>query len=236
MTLLAMGSLRIGADALLLGFPALFSIVNPLGGAIIFNEATADRTHDERLILARRVALNATLVMLVSLWAGTYILSFFGITLNALRLAGGLVVATRAYQMLTAPEVQDARKQAQAETASPTLNLPNIATIAFFPLTLPLTTGPGTIAVAIALGTQRPVYGTSLLWFFAGLSLAALATAALIWITYSLSDRLGSLLGETGRHIVARLAAFLLLGIGVQIMLSGAVPVLHQALGVAGQG
>ncbi len=233
MTLLSTGSLRIGIDALLLGFPALFSIVNPLGGAIIFNEVTADRTHAERLILARRVALNATLVMLISLWAGTYILSFFGITLNALRLAGGLVVATRAYQMLTAPELQDARKQAQAETASP-IGLPEIGTIAFFPLTLPLTTGPGTIAVAIALGTQRPVYGSSLLWFFAGLSLAALATAALIWIAYSLSDRLGSLLGETGRHIVARLAAFLLLGIGVQIMLSGAVPVLHQALGLGG--
>ncbi len=230
MSLIANGSLRIGIDALLLGFPALFSIVNPLGGAIIFNEVTADRTHGERLILARLVAPNATLVMLVSLWGGTYILSFFGITLNALRLAGGLVVAARAYQMLTAPEIQDARKQAQAETASPTLSLPKIATIAFFPLTLPLTTGPGTIAVAIALGTQRPVYGTSLLWFFAGLSLAAIATAALIWIAYSLSDRLGSLLGETGRHIVARLAAFLLLGIGVQIMLSGAVPVLHQAL------
>lgn len=222
-----------GAGAFLLAFPALLSIVNPLSGAIIFNEVTAARSHAERLILARRVAFNSALVMLVSLWAGSYILGFFGISLDALRLAGGLVVATSAYRMLTAPEAHEERKQAQAEQASAedAATPEAISSIAFFPLTLPFTTGPGTIAVAIALSTERHADHTSLLSFFAGLSLAAIALALLIWLFYSTADRLGAALGATGRRVVARLAAFLLLGIGVQIMLSGAVPVLHQAIG-----
>ncbi|MCF3945982.1 NAAT family transporter [Acidiphilium sp. AL] len=215
--------------AFLLAFPALLSIVNPLGGAIIFNEVTGARSHADRLVLARRVGLNSALVMLVSLWFGSYILNFFGISLNALRLAGGLVVAARAYQMLSAPEAQEERKQAQAAPAEETGE--DISAIAFFPLTLPFTTGPGTIAVAIALGTQRPAdYGAPLALFFAGVSLAAIALALIIWLAYATADRLGAILGPTGRRVVARLAAFLLLGIGAQIMLSGAIPVLHQAL------
>ncbi|MGC9270749.1 MarC family protein [Acidiphilium sp.] len=223
-----------GTDAFLLAFPALLSIVNPLAGAIIFNEVTAGRSHRDRLILARRVGVNSAIVMLISLWAGSYILSFFGISLNALRLAGGLVVAVRAYQMLTAPELHEGRKQAQAAEASVDATLENlpddISSIAFFPLTLPFTTGPGTIAVAVALGTQRPGYGAALALFFAGLSVAAIVMALIIWLSYATADHLGALLGETGRRVLARLAAFILLGIGVQIMLSGAIPVLHQAL------
>lgn len=76
--------------ALLLAFPALFSIVNPIAGAFIFREATADRTHAERVKLARRVGLYSLLVMLVALWAGSYVLALFGITIAALRIAGGI--------------------------------------------------------------------------------------------------------------------------------------------------
>jgi multiple antibiotic resistance protein len=217
--------------AFLLAFPTLFSIVNPLTGAIIFSQATAGRNHAERLELARRVGFNSALVMLVSLWAGSYILSFFGISLNALRIAGGIVVAIRAYHMLSAPEANEERKQAQANAipAADQGSADNVSGIAFFPLTLPFTTGPGTISVAIALGTEHPQYGAGLFSFFTGASVAALAIAALIWSLYAMADRLDVLLGPAGRQAVTRLAAFLLLGIGVQIILSGAIPVLHEA-------
>lgn len=215
-------------SAFLPAFPSLVSIVNPLGGAIIFNQVTRTRSHADRLELARRVAVNSAMVMLVSLWAGSYILNFFGISLNALRIAGGVVVAVRAYQLLSAPEDQEERKQAQAEPAEGRHD--EISSIAFFPLTLPFTTGPGTIAVAVALSTERPEYGSGLLGFFAGVSVAALALAALIWLAYATADRLDAFLGRSGRQVVARLAAFLLLGIGVQITVSGVIPLLHEAL------
>src|SRR5208337_3945461 len=93
--------------------------------------------------------------------------------------------------------------------------------LAFFPMTLPLTTGPGTIAVAITLGSVRPPYGVGLLAFFLGVSLAAAANAALIWIAYRYADRVTALIGDRGRHVIVRLSAFLLMCIGVQIIVGG---------------
>jgi multiple antibiotic resistance protein len=217
--------------AFLLSFPALFSIVNPPSGAIIFNEVTAHQTRPQRTALARRVALYSALVMLVSLWAGTYILSFFGISLNALRIAGGLVVAVRAYEMLSAPESRDTRKAEQAKPMGEPEPQEDLSGFAFYPLTLPLTTGPGTIAVAVSLGTERPDAFSAMAGFYAGASLAVIALAILIWVSYAASDRITSVLGHAGQQIAARIAAFLLLGIGVQIMLTGIIPVLHAALG-----
>ena len=86
--------------AFLLGFPALFSIVNPLSGAFIFRGVTGGRPPEARTRLARLVAINSLGVMMVALWAGSYVLAFFGITLAALRVAGGLVVALPCTSML----------------------------------------------------------------------------------------------------------------------------------------
>ncbi len=215
--------------AFLLALPALFSIVNPLGGAIIFNEVTALQSHAERVALARRVAIYSTIVMLVALGAGSYILSFFGISLNALRIAGGIVVAVRAYEMLSAPETQANRKENDARPVGEASSQ-DLAGYAFFPLTLPFTTGPGTIAVAVSLGTERPDGLLPATAFYAGAGLAVIAIAVLVWVSYTTADRMAAVLGGSGRQVVSRIAAFLLLGIGVQIALSGIVPVLHGAL------
>ena len=136
--------------AFLQAFPALFSIVNPVSGAFIFRAATADRSHAGRVILARRVGTYSLLVMLGALWAGSTILSFFGVSIAALRIAGGLMLAGFAWEQLGAPERREGRKQEQAADAGPADD------VAFFPLTLPFTTGPGTISVAVALGAGHP--------------------------------------------------------------------------------
>ncbi len=215
-------------QAFLLAFPALFSIVNPFAGAIIFNEVTGAQTHLERVALARRVGLYSLLVMTVSLWFGSYILNFFGISINALRIAGGIVVSVRAYEMLSSPQTEVDRKEAHAAPVEGSGG--NLAGFAFFPLTLPFTTGPGTIAVAVSLGTERPDHLSAAAPFFGGLTLAAAAMAVFIWASYSTADRVAAVLGSAGRQVVSRIAAFLLLGIGVQIAISGIIPVLHEAL------
>ncbi len=260
--------------ALLLAFPALFSIVNPIGAAVIFSQVVADRSAAQRSRLARRVATYSLIVLLVSLWAGSYVLSFFGISLPALRLAGGLVVASRAWSLLNAPEVTQARRQAHATTARrpatarppayapagfatsaaqipPVLPEASVATpeaqaaialaeaqasiasaeaqppgsgdvddAAFFPLTMPFTTGPGTISVAVALGSVRPA-NQPVAAFFVGVTLAAVAIALCVWVAYANADRLLARLGPGGARTLTRLVAFLLLCIGVQIMLTG---------------
>jgi multiple antibiotic resistance protein len=199
----------------LLALSALFSIVNPLGGAIIYSQVTANRDPAERVALARRVAFYSAIVMIVALWAGAPVLSFFGISLSALRIAGGLVVAAQAWELLTQPEQQEDRKQQQAAPAGVDPD------VAFFPLTIPFTTGPGTISVAIALSASGPAAGTELAAFVIGSSLAALAIALCVGLCYASADRLTALLGKARSRVVTRLAAFLLLCIGVQILLTG---------------
>ncbi|WP_188849750.1 MarC family protein [Aureimonas glaciei] len=209
-------------QAFLLAFSALFSIVNPIGTAFIFSQVTAERSHAERSALAGRIGLYSALVMLGALWGGTYVMNFFGVSLAALRIAGGLVVAAWAWELLSAPEARDERKQRQAGEAI------GSADVAFFPLTMPLTTGPGTISVAIALGSNRP-RGDAFLPFFVGNSLAAVAIAVIVFLAYRWADGLTDLLGETRVQIVTRLAAFLLLCVGVQITLSGILGALASA-------
>ena len=199
----------------LIAFPALFSIVNPPGGALIYSQVTADRSHAERVQLAWRVAFYSAGVMLVALLAGATLIGFFGVTLSALRIAGGLVVASRAWELLLAPQHQEDRKQAQAAPAA------GADDVAFFPLTIPFTAGPGTIAVAIALSASRPSHALDLLPFFAGGSLAAITVAITIGLCYASADRVVALLGPAGARVLTRLTAFLLLCIGVQIVLTG---------------
>jgi multiple antibiotic resistance protein len=204
--------------AFLLAFPALFSIVNPIGAALIFNEVTADRTRGERHRLAVRIGMYSAIVLVASLWLGGYVLNFFGVSLGALRIAGGLVVAIRAWSLLMQPAVHEERKAASAAAANPQQDDDDMA---FFPLTMPLTTGPGTIAVAIALSSQRPSSGIGTLPFFGGMTIAALCIAVLVWLCYRWSDRVMALLGASGARVVSRMIAFLLLCVGVQIIVTG---------------
>ena len=208
------------AQGFLLGFPALFSIINPLTGAFIFFEVTEGRAERERERLAKLVAFYSLLVMVVALWAGSFILAFFGISLAALRIGGGAVVAAAAWHLLNAPEKREAQKQEQAAP------IEGADDVALFPLTIPFTTGPGTIAVSVALGAEHPLVFSGSLHFFVGLSAAAVGNAAVIWVAYRLGDRVAHMLGPTGTRTVTRLFAFLLLCIGVQILITGVEGVL----------
>ncbi|MDR3534190.1 MAG: MarC family protein [Rhodopila sp.] len=211
-------------QAFLLGFPALFSIVNPISGAFIFRSVTASRPQEARTRLARLVAFNSLLVMMGALWAGSYVLAFFGITLAALRVAGGLVVALSGWNLLNTPETHEDRKQEQASSAE------GVEDVAWFPLTIPFTTGPGTIAVAVALGAGHPRLFGGLGWFFLGMTAAAAVMTAVIWVTYNFADRLTRMMGPTGTRTITRMSAFLLLCIGVQILITGVEDVLGPLL------
>jgi multiple antibiotic resistance protein len=207
-------------NAFLLGFPALFSIVNPISGALIFRSVTESRSHGERALMAKKVAFNSLAVMMLALWAGSYVLAFFGISLAALRVAGGVVVSLSGWQLLHAPETHEAKKQEQMAGAGESEDQ------TLFPLTIPITTGPGTISVAVALGAGHPKEIDLLGWFFLGMTGSALALAMLIWLLYHFADRLTAMMSATSAQTVTRIAAFLLLCIGVQILITGIQDVL----------
>ena len=205
--------------AFLFGFSSLFSIINPIGGALIFDGVTKDFASADRVTMAARVGFYSLLIMFGALWGGTYVLHFFGVSIDALRIAGGTVVASSGWQLLISGD-RHADQKGHEQQVAPWGGDGDPAQLAFFPLTLPFTTGPGTIAVAITIGAERPSSGVGFVAFFLGTSLAAVANAAIIWIAYQFADRLTRFMGATARQVIVRLTAFLLMCIGVQILVT----------------
>jgi multiple antibiotic resistance protein len=204
-------------DAFLLGFPALFSVVNPIGGAFVFQTMLDGGSPAQRATIARRVPVYSCCVLLSALWAGSIVMDFFGVTLAALRVAGGTVIALNAWQLLSRP----ARQEPSASV--------NGNNITFFPLTMPIIAGPGSISVAVALSSEHPRTLSTVGWFFGGMSAAVVGVSITIWLSFGAADRVTRLLGDNGNRILERLMAFMLLCIGVQILLTGVQDVLSPA-------
>ncbi len=210
----------------LLAFGALFSIVNPLSGAFIFFGATHSLSPRTRAQVSRWVAIYAFAIVTLSLYIGAYVLSFFGVSIPVLRVAGGIVVSMSGWRMLTEP---DATEQRRSETPRPrSVDVPP-SRLAFYPLTMPLTTGPGTISVAISLGANRPrgFHASSIQFFIETLAAVGLLVL-LVYLFYRNAGRLAKLMGATGTTIVVRLSAFLLFCIGIQVFWNGAAELLSS--------
>ena len=198
---------------------ALLPIVNPLGGAPIFLAMSADLPPEARHRLATVVARNAFLLMAAALLIGSYVLAFFGISLPVVRVAGGLVVVSAGWRLLHADE---------PEAERPTIGVAEawqreLKRRGFYPLTFPLTVGPGSISVAITLGARAA--DSRVPTVVSALSdLAALAIVALcVYLSYRFATRLIAALGETGSTVFLRLSAFVLLCVGVGILWGGIV-------------
>jgi len=195
----------------------LFPVVNPLGGAPIFLSLTHYYSEEDRRLLSRRIAMNGFILLIVSYLIGTYILAFFGISLPVVQVGGGLVVISAAWAMLNDNDEESVSRQ----EVSRSVELTGLSRKAFYPLTLPLTVGPGTISVAITLGANGPHRGLPLLYAIIGALIGSVLIAASIFLCYSFADRLAKVLGATGMSVIMRLTSFLLLCIGVQILWNG---------------
>lgn len=208
------------ARTLVLVVAALFPIVNPLGGATIFLSTSEGYGPGARAVLARKVGLYGFVLLLASLFAGTYVLEFFGVSLAAVQVGGGLVVASTGWSLLNRND--NTREPAAREKAS----TEDLLKHAFYPLTLPLTVGPGSISVAITLGANLNAGGLS--WQEVAAAVAGLFIVSCItWLCYSGAERMARIIGETGTSVVVRLSSFILLCIGVQILWNGARSLLN---------
>jgi multiple antibiotic resistance protein len=208
-------------DIYLLMLAALFPVVNPPGSALVFLAMTKRASISTRRALARRVSINAFFVMAGSLLMGATILQIYGITVPVLRVAGGLVVAASGWRLLNAGSTKEEDALASDAKAE-------YSNQAFYPLTLPLTTGPGTIAVMVSLGLTRASYGrgSEYIEFFIGGLLATLTIALTVYLCFSFSDWVEKVLGRGATDIAVRLSAFILFCLGVQIVWSGAAELL----------
>jgi multiple antibiotic resistance protein len=206
------------AKSILLIVSALFPIVNPIGGSPIFLLLTQEYSTAERKLLARRVAINSFILLIASVVVGTHILSFFGISLPVVQVGGGLVVISTGWTMLTRSDPGASGDRGQMHQS---VSAQDILGKAFYPLTLPLTVGPGSISIAITLGANLPRH--------LGPNLIAILTAAVgtmlialsVYLCYGYADRLAAAIGPSGMNVILRLSAFLLVCIAVQILWNG---------------
>jgi multiple antibiotic resistance protein len=204
------------AKSILLIVSALFPIVDPIGGSPIFLSLTRDYTPQTRRILARSIAVNSFILLIASFAIGSHVLSFFGVSLPVVQVGGGLIVVSIGWAMLAQKDEDD--RGAVGRTVSRT----DVLRDAFYPLTLPLTVGPGSISVAITLGANGPHrLGPNLIAIFAA-AIGSAFVAATIYLCYGFADRLCTMMGPTGMKVIVKLTAFLLVCIGVQILWNGA--------------
>ena len=195
---------------------ALFPIVNPLGGAPLFLSLTHYYTGEQRRILSRRIALNSIVLIVVSYFIGTNILSFFGISLPVVQVGGGLVLVSTGWALLKQKDEDSTKSDVHR-----TVDVEDLSRKAFYPLTLPLTVGPGSISVAITLGANEPHVDHRIIFSMIGAVIGAVLIAASVYLCYAFSDRLARVLGETAMSVIMKLSSFLLVCIGVQIIWNG---------------
>ena len=214
------------ADAVkvfLLTLSALFPIVDPLAGSPIFLAMTAQYSPETRRALSWRIAVNSLFLMVGSYFIGAHVLNFFGVSLPVVQVGGGLVVVSMGWGMLLEKEeLHDvARKEVQSQ---------NVFGRAFYPLTLPLTVGPGSISVAVTLGANSTHRYGFHVWIVLAALIAMVVVALSVLLCYGFADRLARMLGRTAMTVIVRLSSFLLLCIGIQIMWNGISALLSSQL------
>ncbi len=202
------------AKSCLVVLTALFPIVNPLGNTPIFLSLTPGYSTVARSALSRKIALNSYWLLVGSMLIGSHILKFFGISVPVVQIGGGLVVISTGWTLLQR-EPDQARESVQRKVTGD-----DIAARAFYPLTLPLTVGPGSISVAITIGANQVPHNSNLVRLSAAIIGPALV-AATVYLSYRFAERLGKMLGATAMNVILRLASFILVCIGVQILWNG---------------
>ncbi len=211
---------------LLLFLSALFPIVDPLGGSPIFLALTREYSQSARKTLSWRIAMNSLFLLVGSYLIGSHILAFFGISLPVVQVGGGLIVISTGWTLLKQrydDDRDDDRKEVKGKM-QPRDPLRH----AFYPLTLPLTVGPGSISIAITLGANATEHhGVNFLAILAAIA-GSVLLAVSIFLCYAFADRLARILGTTGMTVIMQLSSFLLVCIGVQILWNGASALLSS--------
>lgn len=198
---------------------ALFSVINPLSAMPVFLALTANSPERHRLLMARKSAILMVLILLGFLLAGSLVMKVFGISLEGIRIAGGIIVVRSGYMLLNATEKPNLSAQSREEGLTK-------KDISLTPLAIPLMAGPGAMAATISLSTSAvniEHYGL--------IALAILLTAGSVYLTFRYSPKLLPYFGSSGIEAMTKIMGFIVMTIGVEFMLRGILPILKIANG-----
>jgi multiple antibiotic resistance protein len=213
-----------------LAFSALLPLVNPLGSALVFLALVGDAPPDVYRRLARTIAINTTLFLIVVEVIGTAVLKFFGISLPVMQVSGGLVIASMGWSLLN----QGDTKKAEEQKSFDERRAASLEGQVFYPFTFPLTAGPGCIVVMVTLSAHAAAEGDVMLDLlaYAGIVLAVLLLSAAVNVCYGSAPAIAQRVRPETAHGILRVIAFVLMCIGVQITWNGVEalirPLLHQ--------
>ncbi len=209
---------------------ALFPLVDAPDNIPFFLTLTIGLSTESRAVLARKIALNSFAILIVSVLIGTHILAFFGISLPVVQVGGGLIVTAVGWKLLNQPDDDGKAPESPSKPLKASYLSGYLAKRAFYPLTMPLTVGPGSISVAIAVGASQALGGEPrwVLPLAAFLGCAVIAGSVLVM--YRFAEPIGRFVGDTAMNVIFRLSSFILVCIGVQIVWNGTSALLQTIL------
>jgi len=198
---------------------SLFSLVNPLGAVPMYLTLTSGYSDKTSELMARKTAMWFLLILVIFFFAGTFILDFFGISLNALRIAGGLIIVNSGYGLLNSKFKERRITEKMEEDAQESED------ISFTPMAMPMLSGPGSISLLIGLFAQQSE------WVSRGLIIGVVAVMALlVWIVLHFAPVLFRVLGRGGLAALSRIMGFLVMAIGIEMLISGVVSLVRTML------
>ncbi|WP_209622721.1 MarC family protein [Methanolobus bombayensis] len=195
---------------LIYAFSTLFAIVSPVGGVVTFVSLTSDMTRDEKNEVATKSVVLACIIAFIFALTGKMILNFFGISIDSLRVAGGILLFVVAFDMILAKVSRESITEKEIDKSM------DRSDIWIFPIALPLLTGPGTITTIIVLmGSALSIFQNMIVM------LAIILTFAITWVFFHFSRRIYKFLGYTGMLVFTRLMGLLLAAMAVNFVAVG---------------
>ncbi|GAB5401208.1 MAG: MarC family NAAT transporter [Aureisphaera sp.] len=207
-------------DVFLYVFAALFSVINPLGTVPVFVGLTSNESTKERNKTSLLTGINVTVILLISFFAGTYILKFFGISLNALRIAGGMIIVTSGFALLTG----SFSKHKGMKNKRVKEDLKDREKFSLTPLAIPMLAGPGSISLLI---TFQQEYSR---WLdIAIILMAIVAVGLLVFLILRSAYFITKILGASGINAISRIVGFIVIAIGVEYISTAVVIIFSKA-------
>lgn len=204
-------------DLFIFLFAALFSVLNPIGTVPIFVGLTQDYTKKERSRVALWTGFNVFVILIISFFVGQYVLEFFGITITALRIAGGIIIASSGFGLLNGnfSKNKGINKKVQED-------IERRNDIALTPLAMPMLAGPGSISLLIAFYQEHHSTNDIVIS-----SLAIAVVAFIVFIILRSAHYLAKYLGASGIVAISRIVGFLTIAIGIQYIISSVLSIIR---------
>ena len=207
----------------LIAFSVLLPLINPLGSALVFLGLTVEAPASVYRSLARRIAINNVIYLVIIELLGATILRFFGISLPIVQFSGGIVIAAMGWSVLNERDARANSRNKQEETeVRDETKLEDLEHKVFYPFTFPITSGPGTLVAVLTLTAHISNKDISKdIQAHVGVFLAVVVLSLLVYFCYAYAPKITKVIPPSTAHGILRVIAFILLCIGVQIAWNG---------------